>query len=63
MDQYKERVPSTKYSSISPSSDWYNPNWDPNGPSIQPNKKLYDNSKAYNAIVSKPEVKQLYDEI
>lgn len=38
MDQYKERVPSIKYSSISPSSDWYNSNWDPNGPSIQPNK-------------------------
>lgn len=63
MDQYKERVPSIKYSSMSPSSDWYNSNWDPNGPSIQPNKKLYDNSKAYNAVLNKPEVKQLYDEI
>lgn len=63
MDQYKERAPSIKYSSISPSSDWYNSNWDPNGPSIQPNKKLYDNSKSYNAVLNKPEVKQLYDEI
>jgi hypothetical protein len=24
---------------------------------------LYDNSKAYNAVLNKPEVKQLYDEI
>lgn len=63
IDRYKERVPSIKYSSVSPSSDWYNSNWDPNGPSIQPNKKLYDNSKAYDAVLNKPEVKQLYDEI
>lgn len=63
MNKYKERVPSSKYSSISPDSDWYNPNWDSNGPAIQPNKQIYDNSKAYNTMANKPEVKQLYDEI
>lgn len=63
MNQYKERVPNSRYSKISPKSDWYNPNWDPEGPAIQPNKKLYDNSRAYNEMASKPEVKALYDQI
>jgi hypothetical protein len=61
MNQYKERVPNSRYSKISPKSDWYNANWDPEGPAIQPNKKLYDNSRAYNEMSGKPEVKALYD--
>ena len=61
--QYTETVPSSKYSKILESSEWYNPEFDENGPAIQPNKKYYDNSKAYNEVMNKPEVKELYDEI
>lgn len=61
--QYTEIVPSSKYSKILESSEWYNPKFDENGPAIQPNKKYYDNSKAYNEVMNKPEVKELYDEI
>lgn len=61
--QYTETVPSSKYSKILESSEWYNPEFDENGPAIQPNKKYYDNSKAYNEVMNKPEVKKLYNEI
>lgn len=61
--QYTEIVPSSKYSKILESSEWYNPEFDENGPAIQPNKKYYDNSKAYNEVMNKPEVKELYNEI
>lgn len=61
--QYTETVPSSKYSKILESSEWYNPEFDENGPAIQPNKKYYDNSKAYNEVMNKPEVKELYNEI
>lgn len=61
--QYTEIVSSSKYSKILESSEWYNPEFDENGPAIQPNKKYYDNSKAYNEVMNKPEVKELYDEI
>lgn len=61
--QYTETVPSSKYSKILESSEWYNPEFDENGPAIQPNKKYYDNSKAYNEVMNEPEVKELYDEI
>lgn len=61
--KYTETVPIGRYSKLDPSSDWFNHNWDENGPAIQPNKKIYDNSKAYKAITSKPELKELYDDI
>jgi hypothetical protein len=61
IEKYTEIIPINKYSDVDPSSDWYNKDFDPNGPSIQPNKKLYDNSKAYNEMANKPEVKELYD--
>lgn len=61
--QYTEIVPSSKYSKILESSEWYNTEFDENGPAIQPNKKYYDNSKAYNEVMNKPEVKELYNEI
>lgn len=38
IQQYTERAPINKYSTLDPSSDWYNNNWDSNGPSIQPKK-------------------------
>ena len=63
LDQYTEIVPSGRYTRVDPESVWYNNNWDPTGPAVQPNKKIYDNSKAYNAIINKPEVKALYDMI
>lgn len=63
IEKYTEIIPINKYSDVDPSSDWYNKDFDPNGPSIQPNKKLYDNSKAYNEMANKPEVKELYDQI
>ena len=62
-DKYTETVPTGRYTKIDPTSNWYNPDYDNNGPAIQPKKKYYDNSKAYNEVVSKPEVKALYDAI
>lgn len=63
IEKYTEIIPINKYSDVDPSSDWYNKDFDPNGQSIQPNKKLYDNSKAYNEMANKSEVKELYDQI
>ena len=59
----KQRIPSNKFSEISPMSEYYNKGFDQNGPSIQPKKEFYDNSKAYRAVMDKPEVKALYDSI
>lgn len=62
--KYKEIVPIGRYNEVDvENSDLADPNFDKNGPSIQPNKALYDNSKAYNEVMSKPEVKALYEEI
>lgn len=63
IDQYSETVPANRYSTLDKSSQYYNKNWDPNGPAIQPNKKVYDNSKAYKAVMSKPAVKKLYNAV
>lgn len=63
IQQYTERAPINKYSTLDPSSDWYNDNWDPNGPSIQPKKDKYNNKKAYDAMANKPEVLDLYNQI
>ena len=62
-DKYTETVPTGRYTKIDPTSNWYNPDYDNNGPAIQPKKKYYDNSKAYNEVMSKPEVKALYEAI
>ena len=62
-DRYTETVPTGRYTKIDPTSNWYNPDYDNNGPAIQPKKKYYDNSKAYNEVMSKPEVKALYEAI
>ena len=59
----KQRIPSNKFSEISPMSEYYNKDFDQNGPSIQPKKEFYDNSKTYKAVIDKPEVKALYDAI
>lgn len=61
LSKYSEVVPTGKYTKVDATSNWYNSKFDPTGPSIQPNKKYYDNSKAYNAMQGKPEVKALYD--
>lgn len=61
--RYTEVVPSSKYSKVDVTSEWYNEDYDVNGPDIQPNKKYYDNTKAYKQMADKPEVKKLYDEI
>lgn len=58
-----ETAPGDKYTTLDVDSNWYNKDWEEGGPAIQPNKKLYDNSKAYDAVMSKPEVKALYDVI
>lgn len=63
LQKYSETVPTGKYTKLDASSNWYNSKFDPTGPSIQPNKRYYDNSKAYNQVQSKPEVKDLYDEL
>ena len=63
IQQYTERAPINKYSTLDPSSDWYNNNWDPNGPAIQPKKDKYNNKKAYDAMANKPEVLELYNQI
>lgn len=62
-DKYTETVPTGRYTKIDPASNWYNPDYDNNGPAIQPKKEFYDNSKAYNEVMSKPEVKALYEAI
>ena len=62
-EKYTETVPTGKYTKIDPTSNWYNPDYDTNGPAIQPKKEYYDNSQAYNEIMSKPEVKELYEAI
>lgn len=62
-DRYTETVPTGRYTKIDPTSNWYNPDYDNNGPSIQPKKEYYDNSKAYNEVMSKSEVKALYEAI
>ena len=62
-DRYTETVPTGRYTKLDPTSDWYNPDFDNNGPSIQPKKQYYDNSKAYNEVMNKPEVKALYEAI
>ena len=62
-DKYTETVPTGRYTKIDPTSNWYNPDYDNSGPAVQPKKKFYDNSKAYNEVMSKPEVKALYEAI
>ena len=62
-DRYTETVPTGRYTKIDPTSNWYNPDYDNNGPAVQPKKEFYDNSKAYNEVMSKPEVKALYEAI
>lgn len=61
IDQYSETVPTGRYATIDSSSQYFNPEYDTTGPSIQPKKKYYDNSRAYNEIMSKPELKELYE--
>ena len=61
--RYTETVPTGKYTTLDPSSEWYDNRFDPNGPSTQPSMEFYDNTKAYNDMASKPEVKALYDAI
>lgn len=62
-DRYTETVPTGRYTKIDPTSNWYNPDYDNNGPAVQPKKEFYDNSKAYNEVMSKPEVRALYEAI
>ena len=62
-EKYIETVPTGRYTKIDPTSNWYNPDYDTNGPAIQPKKEYYDNSKAYNEVMSKPEVRDLYEAI
>ena len=61
--KYTEIVPTGKYTTLDPQSEWYDNRFDPNGPSVQPSMEYYDNTKAYNDMASKPEVKALYDVI
>lgn len=60
---YSETIPTGRYSTVDASSLWYNKDFDSTGPAIQPKKEFYDNSKAYNEVMSKPEVKALYEAI
>lgn len=62
-EKYTETVPTGRYTKIDPTSNWYNPDYDTNGPAIQPKKEYYDNSQAYDEVMSKPEVKELYEAI
>ena len=63
MQMYSETIPTGRYSTVDASSLWYNKDFDSTGPAIQPKKEFYDNSKAYNEVMSKPEVKALYEAI
>lgn len=61
--RYTENVPYGRYSTLDPSSKYANKEFDINGPALQPKRSLYDNSKAFKEITSKPELKALYDAI
>ena len=63
MNKYSETVPTGRYSTIDASSKWFNKDFDQSGPAIQPKKEFYDNSKAYKEVMSKPEIKALYDAV
>jgi hypothetical protein len=63
LEKYTEYAPISRYSALDNTSNWYNKNWDPSGPAIQPNKKYYDNSKAYKEVTDKPELKKLYNSL
>ena len=63
LDKYSEIVPTGRYSTIDASSKWFNKDFDQSGPAVQPKKEFYDNSKAYKAVINKPEVKALYEAI
>lgn len=63
LQKYTEEVPYGRYSTLDPSSKYANKEFDINGPTLQPKRTLYDNSKAYKAITDKPELKALYDAI
>ena len=59
--RYIVRVPNYFYKRVSSTSPWVNPNFQEGEGYVQPNPKEYDNSKAWNEIESRPEVKALYD--
>lgn len=59
-----EQVPSSVWSEIDPESEFYNKNYDRTDPSyVQPKKEYFDNTDAYNKIVSDPNRKELYDKL
>lgn len=61
--KYLKLVPSNYWSTVDETSEWVNADFQQDGPNIQPKKEYYDNSKQWNEIQSKPEVKALYDKL
>lgn len=59
--KYISIEPSMNFSELSEESPFYNKNFDRNNVEeyYQPKKSMYDNSKAYNAIMNNPELKAL----
>lgn len=57
------RAPNYFYKKVNTQSKWINEEFDNDGPYVQPNKKEYDNSDAWNKIVNSPEIKALYDSL
>lgn len=57
-------APSREFSEVDPSSPYWNENFDiTDSEYIQPSKKLYDNTKAYEEATSTPEMQAVYDTI
>lgn len=59
--RYVYRLPNYFYKKVNTDSMWINPEFDNNGPYVQPNKQEYDNSEAWNKIQKNPTIKALYD--
>lgn len=58
-----KQAPASRYSKMNTESKWLNPNYDESGASIQPSKKLYDNTTVYNKIMADTSLKKLYEAI
>jgi len=62
--KYVERIPNKSWAEIDRESPFYDPRftkYEDRGETIIPNIKYFDNTAAYNKIVSDPKLKALYD--
>ena len=58
---YYTRIPNYFYKKVSSESPLINSEFDMDGPYVQPSKREYDNTEAWNKIQNNPTIKALYD--